>query len=98
MTALRSGLKTTLPSVIAVDRRSLASGEVFPDAAPMTSAWLPAGDKSSRKRFASIYHHVFEPKMPPSNFLGVTHDKTPQTTTKLAGDIKVPGDTRNVRL
>jgi len=51
-----------------------------------------------RKRFAGIYHHVFEPKMPPGNFLGVTHDKTPQTTTKFAGDIKVPGGTRNVGL
>jgi hypothetical protein len=36
--------------------------------------------------------------MPPSNFLGVTHGKTPQTTTKFAEGIKVPGGTRNAEL
>ena len=38
-----------MPSMIAAVRGSLASNEVFPDAAPMTSAWLPADDKFSRE-------------------------------------------------
>jgi hypothetical protein len=37
----RQDRKTTLPSTIAVVRGSLAYGEVFPDAAPRTSVWLP---------------------------------------------------------
>ena len=35
-----------------------------------------------RRKCTGIYLHVFEPKTPPSNFLGVPHDKTPQTATK----------------
>src|SRR5215813_108629 len=35
-----------------------------------------------RQKCVGICNHVFEPKTPPSNFLGVTHDKTPQTAIK----------------
>jgi hypothetical protein len=38
-----------MQSMIAAVRESLASGEVFPDAAPMTYAWLPGDDKSSQE-------------------------------------------------
>jgi hypothetical protein len=38
-----------MQSMIAAVRGSLASGEVFQDAAPMTSAWLPGDDKSSKE-------------------------------------------------
>jgi hypothetical protein len=37
----RQNRKTTLPSTIAAVRGSLAYDEVFPDAAPRTSFWLP---------------------------------------------------------
>jgi hypothetical protein len=43
-------LEISLPSTIWLVRVSLAYGEVFPDAAPRTSVWLPHDDEFSLEK------------------------------------------------
>jgi hypothetical protein len=69
----------SLPSMIAAVRECSHQVKFFE---PLRQGHPPGYYRTARnfrkEKFAGIYHHVFEPKMPPSEFLGVTHDKTPR--------------------